>query len=211
MKIIWLGHASFLIEAGSNRIITDPYDEATGYRIPDVSADLVTISHGHHDHNSLEWVLGKPQVVSALGRTQFRDIEIFGISSFHDQENGRLRGDNTIFVIKAEGLVVCHLGDLGHLLNNDQLEAIGKVDVLLVPVGGTYTITAREAVELVEAMKPRVTIPMHFKTPPCTVKLVPAEDFTRYYDRVVKLPYLKLSGPEMNLLPEVVVLDYSYI
>jgi len=211
MKIIWLGHASFLIEAGPARIITDPFDEATGYRIPNVSADLVTISHGHHDHNTVDWVMGKPQVVSSPGRTKFGNIDILGIPSFHDQRQGQLRGDNTIFVIKAEELVICHLGDLGHLLNPNQLEAIGKVDVLLAPVGGTYTITAGEAVKLVAAMKPRVTVPMHFKTPPCAINLTPVEDFTQHYDRVAKLPYLNVSGREIDSLPEVVVLDYSYI
>ncbi|MGE5544325.1 MAG: MBL fold metallo-hydrolase [Bacillota bacterium] len=211
MKIIWLGHASFLIETESTRIVTDPYDKATGYRIPDVSADLVTISHSHYDHNCVEWVLGNPQMVSSPGKTQFRDVDILGIPSFHDQNQGRLRGDNTIFVIKAEDLVICHLGDLGHLLSPDQLEAIGKVDVLLAPVGGTYTITAGDAVKLVDAMKPRVTVPMHFKTPPCKINLTPVEDFTKHYDRVAKLPYLDLSRREMASLPEVVVLDYSYI
>lgn len=211
MKIIWLGHASFLIETGNTRIITDPFDEPTGYRIPNISADLVTVSHNHHDHNSVDWVLGKPQVISSPGRSQFRDIEVLGIHSFHDQKKGRLRGTNTIFVIKAEGLAVCHLGDLGHILDPDQLEAIGKVDVLLAPVGGTYTITAAEAVRIVESVKPRVTIPMHFKTPPCTVDLVPVSDFIQHYDQVAKLPYLELSSQEPEQLPEVVVLDYSYI
>lgn len=136
MKIIWLGHASFLIETGATRIITDPFDETTGYRIPSISADLVTVSHDHYDHNAVDWVLGEPRVVSSPGETRFQEVDILGIPSFHDQEKGRLRGRNTIFVIKAEGLTVCHLGDLGHLLEPDQLEAIGRVDVLLIPVGG---------------------------------------------------------------------------
>lgn len=211
MKIIWLGHAAFLITTGNTRIITDPFDEPTGYRIPEVSADLVTVSHNHHDHNSVAWVLGSPRIISSPGKTEFRDIEILGIPSFHDQKNGQLRGSNLIYVIKAEGLVICHLGDLGHLLNPDQLDAIGKVDVLLAPVGGTYTISAEEAVEVVRLIKPRVTIPMHFKTPPCTVNLTPVEDFTQHYDQVAKLPYLEIRNQEKYNLPEVVVLDYSYI
>ena len=211
MKIIWLGHASFLIETGATRIITDPFDESTGYRIPSVSADLVTVSHDHYDHNAVDWVAGEPRIVSSPGETRFREVEILGVPSFHDKEKGRLRGRNTIFVIKAEGLTVCHLGDLGHLLEPEQVEAIGEVDVLLVPVGGTYTITADEAVKLVAAMKPRVTVPMHFKAPPCKINVSPLEDFTRHYDRVVKLPYLEISREGMASLPEVVVLDYSYI
>ena len=210
MKIIWLGHASFLIETGATRIITDPFDETTVYRIPSISADLVTVSHDHYDHNAVDWVLGEHRVVSSHGETRYQEVDILGIPRFHDQEKGRLRGRNTIFVIKAEGLTVCHLGDLGHLLEPDQLEAIGRVDVLLIPVGGTYTITAGEAVKLVAAMKPRVTVPMHFKAPPCTIDVAPLEDFTRHYERVAKLPYLELSREGMTSLPEVVVLDYSY-
>lgn len=96
MKIIWLGHASFLIETGNTSIITDPFDELTGYRIPRISADLVTVSHGHHDHNTVDWVLGKPQIISSPGMTQFRDIEILGVPSFHDQKRGQLRGENRL-------------------------------------------------------------------------------------------------------------------
>lgn len=212
MKIIWLGHASFLIETGQTRIVTDPFDASTGYRTPNISADLVTISHNHHDHNAVDWVSGNPQVISSPGKAQFKDIKVLGVPSFHDRKNGQSRGNNIIFVIRAEGLAVCHLGDLGHLLNPDQLEAIGKVDVLLAPVGGTYTISAEEAVKVTQHIKPRVTIPMHFKTPPCTIALTPVQDFTRHFDRVAKLPYLELSGQETALLlPEAVVLDYSYI
>mgnify|MGYP000910624337 CR=1 FL=1 len=211
MKITWLGHASFLIETATASIVTDPFDESTGYRVPNVSADLVTVSHQHYDHNAVGTVRGNPRVVSEPGVTRFGEIEIKGIKTFHDKNLGRDRGENLVFVIKADGLTVCHLGDLGHVLTPDQLQAIGQVDFLLVPVGGTYTISAEEARTIVSLLAPRVAIPMHFKTPPCTIRLTPVESFTMHYDRVAKLPYLDLAERDLNLLPEVVVLDYSYI
>ncbi|NLV17369.1 MAG: MBL fold metallo-hydrolase [Syntrophomonadaceae bacterium] len=209
MKIIWLGHSSFLIETGHCRIITDPFDDTTGYPIPDISADLVTVSHDHHDHNMVDNVSGNPRIINSLEKVRFGDVEIFGVSTYHDHSQGRERGDNTVYVIKAEGFTVCHLGDLGHLPDSAQLEAIGQVDVLLIPVGGTYTIAAKEAVEVIRLIKPRISIPMHYKAPVCPYPITPLQDFAQHFDEVVKLPYLELSSMDSILLPEIVVLDYS--
>ncbi|NLB18214.1 MAG: MBL fold metallo-hydrolase [Syntrophomonadaceae bacterium] len=211
MKIIWLGHASFFINTGHYRIITDPFDDTPGYPIPDISADLVTVSHDHHDHNAVEHVSGHPRIITSLEKVRFGDVEIFGVPTYHDHCQGRERGDNTVYVFKAEGLIICHLGDLGHIPDSAQLEAIGKVDVLLIPVGGRYTISAQEAVEVIRLIKPRIAIPMHYKTPVCPYPITPLQDFAQHFDEVVKLPFLELSSIEDVLLPEIVVLDYSYI
>jgi L-ascorbate metabolism protein UlaG (beta-lactamase superfamily) len=167
MKVKYLGHAAFVITSNSGvKIITDPY--ATG---PDLtygeiteSADIVTVSHGHHDHNNVATVGGNPEVVSRAGGSVIKGIEFIGIASYHDEAGGSLRGDNIIFCFEMDGVRVCHLGDLGHRLDDKQLKEIGSVDVLLIPVGGFYTIDAKVATEVCEQLKPRVIIPMHYKT-----------------------------------------------
>jgi L-ascorbate metabolism protein UlaG (beta-lactamase superfamily) len=167
MKIKFLGHATFVITSDTGvKIITDPY--ATG---PDLtygeiteSADIVTVSHGHYDHGNVAAVRGNPEVVNQTGRSTAKGIEFVGIASYHDEAKGKLRGDNIIFCFELDGIRVCHLGDLGHLLDEKQMREIGSVDILLIPVGGFYTIDARVATEVCNQLKPRVIIPMHYKT-----------------------------------------------
>jgi len=170
MKIEWLGHAAFLFTAADGRkILTDPYEAgsyggAVGYKKIDRNADIVTISHDHEDHNYLAGLPGKPIVVKGGGKREVRGIFFKGIPTFHDTSKGRERGKNTIFVFSIDGINVCHLGDLGHTLSKDEILNIGKVDVLLIPVGGYYTIDAKEASTVMEQLQPKITIPMHYKT-----------------------------------------------
>lgn len=167
MKVKYLGHATFVITSNKGvRIITDPY--ATG---PDLtygeiteSAYIVTVSHYHHDHGNVAVVKGNPEVVNRAGRSEAKGIGFKGIASYHDEAGGSLRGDNIIFCFEMDGVKVCHLGDLGHRLDDKQLKEIGSVDVLLIPVGGFYTIDAKVATEVCDQLKPRVIIPMHYKT-----------------------------------------------
>ena len=178
MKIKWLGHASFLISSDSGvRIITDPYEpnDKLRYREINESADIVTVSHDHFDHSNVAAVKGNPQVVK--DNAEVKGIEFKGISAFHDNTGGKDRGRNTIFCFEVDGVKICHLGDLGHGLTADQAAAIGAVDVLLLPVGGLYTIDATIASRVAEQLKPGVVIPMHFKNNQCDFPITGVEEF----------------------------------
>ncbi len=180
MNIKWLGHASFLItSAGGTKIITDPYQSGSGLSYGEIteSADIVTVSHDHFDHNNIAAVGGNPRVVK--GSAEVKGIEFKGILSFHDDSGGGQRGRNTILCFAVDGVKICHLGDLGHRLNDQQAAAVGAVDVLLVPVGGTYTIDAAAASAVCEKLNPRVAIPMHYKTAECDFPVAGVDDFLR--------------------------------
>jgi len=166
MKIKWLGHASFKITNDNGVVIvTDPFDNTVGYKVPNVKADIVTTSHDHFDHNFTEAIEGDFELVNKSGEFYIKDIRITGVLSYHDKNEGKKRGINTIYIFNMDNIKVCHLGDLGHVLNEKQIKQIGGVDVLLIPVGGNFTIDAAEAVQVVEQLKPSIIIPMHFKTP----------------------------------------------
>ncbi|OGN90330.1 MAG: hypothetical protein A2158_07745 [Chloroflexi bacterium RBG_13_46_14] len=170
MKIKWLGHASFLITSDSGvKIITDPYEPILGmnYRPIDESADIVTVSHGHGDHNNVAAVRGNPQVINESTPIEVKGIKLSGIDTYHDASGGNERGSNVIYCIEVDGIKVCHLGDLGHMLSDEQAAAIGKVDVLMAPVGGNFTIDATIADAVIEKLKPAVVIPMHFCNDRC--------------------------------------------
>jgi L-ascorbate metabolism protein UlaG (beta-lactamase superfamily) len=167
MKIKYLGHATFVITSNKGvRVITDPYETGPDLTYGEIteSADIVTVSHKHFDHCNVAAVKGNPEVVSRVGRSVAKGIEFNGIASYHDEAGGSLRGGNIIFCFEMDGVKVCHLGDLGHRLDDKQLKEIGSVDVLLIPVGGFYTIDAKVATEVCDQLKPRVIIPMHYKT-----------------------------------------------
>ena len=168
MKIKWFGHASFLIISDSGiRIITDPYETGKDLTYDEVTepADIVTVSHDHFDHNNIAPVQGSPQVVQ--GTAEAKGIRFKGIPVYHDETGGSQRGGNTIFCFEVDGVKVCHLGDLGHPLSDAQLAELGAIDVLLIPVGGYFTIEPDIAGRLCDQLKPRVIIPMHFKTDKC--------------------------------------------
>lgn len=180
VKIKWLGHASFLITSeGGVKVLTDPYSRGGGinYGAIKEAADIVTVSHKHPDHDNVSAVKGKPVVVDAPGVRSVKGIDFTGISCYHDGAKGAQRGTNIIFCFTVDGVRVCHLGDLGHELDAAQVREVGPVDVLLVPVGGFYTIDCRQATAVAAALKPRVIIPMHVKTPKCDYPIAGAEDF----------------------------------
>ena len=180
MKIKWLGHATFLITSESGiKIMTDPYAPAEKLHYGEIkeSADIVTVSHEHSDHNNAAAVRGNPKIVK--GTTKVKGIEFIGIPTYHDEAQGKKRGTNTIFCFEVDGVKVCHLGDLGHQLTDKQVAEVGKVDILLVPVGGFYTIDATVASQVCEQLKPRVIIPMHFKTSKCDFPISGVDEFLR--------------------------------
>ncbi len=178
MKIKWLGHATFLITSESGtRIITDPLAPAKDLHYDELNeaADIVTISHNHFDHCNVDAVSGNPEVVNSTARV--KGIEFRGIASYHDDAFGQKRGNNTIFCFDIDGVKVCHLGDLGHILNDRQIAEIGKVDVLLIPVGGFFTIDARTAGKVCEQLQPGMIIPMHFKNEKCDFPISGVDEF----------------------------------
>jgi L-ascorbate metabolism protein UlaG (beta-lactamase superfamily) len=166
MDITFLGHSSFRLKGKTASLVTDPFDsKVVGFPFPKVSADIVTISHNHDDHNKAELVKDVKKVVSGPGEYEINEVSIIGISSYHDDKKGAKRGKNTIYVIEMDGLRIVHLGDLGHKLSEKFIEKVGSVDVLIIPVGGEYTIDATQAAELVRTIEPKIIIPMHFKVP----------------------------------------------
>lgn len=216
MKITWLGHATFLVEAGDGtRIITDPfeagsYDGAVGYAPITDRADIVTVSHEHADHNAVDAVRGQPVVVRECGDRTVKGIPIQGVGCYHDESRGEDRGRNTIFVMEVDGLRVGHLGDLGHALSDDEVKAVGHVDVLMAPVGGYYTIGPEEAKEVAERLAAKVIIPMHYKTDALGFPIQPVDDFLKLMDRVERLNdnTVEISAGDLGDEPKVVVLNY---
>jgi len=182
MKIKWLGHSSFLLtsEKGT-KIITDPYTTGGGLSYGEIkeSADIVTVSHEHGDHNNAAAVSGKPAVIKGAVSQDIKGIKIKGFPVFHDESKGKERGTDTIFTFAIDKFRVCHLGDLGHLLGEQEARDIGPVDVLLIPVGGFYTIDAANATKVCDQLKPKVVIPMHFKTSKLGYPIAGVEEFLK--------------------------------
>ncbi|MEN6461285.1 MAG: MBL fold metallo-hydrolase [Syntrophomonas sp.] len=208
MKITWLGHASFIIETGGKKIITDPFDELVGYPAWGPEGDIVTISHDHHDHNAVNLVKGNPRVIKDTGSLAVDGIQFKGVAACHDKANGHERGLVTIYRIFSEGISLVHLGDLGQVLTLEQIKEIGQVNILLVPVGGKFTVDASDAFTITEQLKPDIIIPMHYNTPHLSFELAPVEDFTARFDQVVKKPYLELNANDLKKATKVIVLDY---
>ncbi len=182
MRIKWLGHSSFLITSSTGvKIITDPYKTGGNLTYGEIkeSADIVTVSHEHFDHNNAATVGGNPAVVKGTSSVDVKGIHFEAIPAFHDQKKGAERGANTIFCFEVDGMRVCHLGDLGHPLGDKEISKIGKVDILFVPVGGFYTIDAATATDVVNKVAPRVAIPMHYKNLKCQFPITPIEDFLK--------------------------------
>jgi L-ascorbate metabolism protein UlaG (beta-lactamase superfamily) len=202
MKVRWLGHACFLLTSDSGlRIITDPY--TTGvfgleYAPLAETADIVTVSHDHADHNNVAAVKGNPQVVRGVGSHEAKGVRFKGVATAHDESSGKERGQNTVFCFALDGINVCHLGDLGHDLSDQTVADIGDVDVLLIPVGGNFTIDAPAANGVCKKLAPKVIIPMHFKNARCpSFPVAGVEDFTRGRQQVKTI-----AGSEIELKKE---------
>lgn len=206
MKVKWLGHASFLLTSKEGlRVISDPYSrepwEGLNYDEIEEEADIVLVSHEHFDHNNTSAVKGEPETIRGAGIHQARGLEFKGVSSFHDTSEGKERGPNTIFCFTLDGIRLCHAGDLGHILSEKQVAEIGEVDVLFPPVGGFFTIDAKEATQVIEQLRPRLVIPMHFKTPKCRLPISSVEDFLKGKERVRKVGESEVEL-ESSELPE---------
>ena len=181
MKLKWLGHSCFeLTLSNGGVLVTDPFDPSVGYPVPNVRADAVLSSHGHHDHNYVEAISGDPEVLNTPGVHEVRGAKVTGVPSFHDDVKGEKRGQNLIHLIEADGLRIAHLGDLGHFPDTDeQKAALSGLDVMLVPIGGFFTIDTPTAVKIIETFKPRCAVAMHFANDYCHFPVSDEQEFVR--------------------------------
>jgi L-ascorbate metabolism protein UlaG (beta-lactamase superfamily) len=199
MQITWHGQALFQITSNPAknslvRIVIDPFDKSVGLRLPKLEAEILLVTHQHYDHNNIKEVHGNPVTIDGPGEYEVKGIFIQGINSFHDDSHGKDRGENTIYVIEAEGIKICHLGDLGQAeLTEEQVDAIGDIDVLMIPVGGTYTVSAKEAIKIMSQIEPRIIIPMHYHIPKLKIKLDPVNKFLKAFGIKSLTPVKKLS------------------
>jgi L-ascorbate metabolism protein UlaG (beta-lactamase superfamily) len=210
MEINWLGHSCFKIRGRQASIVTDPYPPNLGYSLGKPTADIVTISHQHPSHNYHQGVAGEPRLITVPGEYEIKGVLIIGIATFHDAEGGQKRGKNTIYVMDVDGVAICHLGDLGHVLTAEQVEEIDDVDVLLLPVGGASTIDASMAAEVIRQLEPKVVVPMHYKTPVLNRELGPVEKFLKEMgiERLDSQPKLSLTPSSLPASTQVFLLDY---
>ena len=212
MRISWLGHACFLLETNQGtRLITDPYEPggyggAVGYSPINLEADIVTVSHQHADHNNIQ-DFKNSLIVSEEGKTLVKNIEIKGILSYHDKDKGQSRGENIIFTIWADGLKVVHFGDLGE--KDIDLASFSDIDIAIVPVGGTFTIDAVEASQLIREISPKITIPMHYKTPKLGFDIDGVDKFLKANPDYEKKDFLEVNRDNIKLFKKIVVLKYQ--
>lgn len=183
MKIQYLGHSCFkLTESTGTSVVTDPYQKI-GYELPKgIKATAVTVSHDHFDHNNISAIGGNPTILRKDGFFDLGGVEITGIKSYHDEEGGSLRGENIIYKFRMDGLDICHLGDLGEECSAELVELLLPVNILLIPVGGKYTIDSERAKEYVDQLMPEIVIPMHYKTKSSDIDIEKAQNFLDEFD-----------------------------
>ena len=197
MIIQYYGHSCFKLTTkpagrgnGDVNVFFDPFDKLIGLRPPQGSADLVLVSHNHPDHNNVTAIKGEPNILDIPGEYSVKGINIVGLSSYHDDKNGAERGANTLFILESEDLRVCHLGDLGTDLSEKQYDMISGVDILMIPIGGHYTIDGAKAAKIVKKIEPKVVIPIHFKAKGLAMEI---EDEKKFCDEMGNCPKERLS------------------
>jgi len=208
MHIIWHGQSFFQIQTSLNKgeqttLVIDPFDESTGLKVPSMAADILLITHDHHDHNNKKTIKGSPFLVEGPGEYEVKDIFVQGIPSFHDEVEGKKRGPNTIYTIEAEEMRMCHLGDFGEKeLTEEQLEQIGDIDILMVPVGGEFTIDAKGATHVISQLEPKIVIPMHYALAGLKIKLEGVDKFLKEIGKKSVVPQPKLLVKKKDLPEE---------
>jgi len=217
MQITWKGQSCFQIlisnkKNGDVKVVIDPYDEKIGLRKPQLDANVLLITHDHDDHNNVKIVEGNPFLISGPGEYDVKGVFIQGVYAFHDKSQGKERGRITCYIIEDDdGLKVCHLGDIGQSeLTEDQLDAIGDVDVLLIPVGGVSTISSSEASKIIGQIEPRIVIPMHYALPKLEKKFDGVDKFLKTMGVKDLSPQAKLTVKKKDLIEEdtkIVVLE----
>ncbi len=214
MKIKWFGQSCFLLTAGDGtKLLMDPFksDSHLSYKQVNEKVDVVTVSHEHADHNFTDALPGKPEIIKGSIDRTIKGVGIKGISVAHDDAGGKKLGVNTAFCIVMDGVRVCHLGDLGHRLSAEQLKSVGTVDVLLIPVGSVFTIDVEGANTICEDIKPRIAIPMHYRTDRCQFLQWSADDFAKGKSNVRKIEgsEVEVTSSSLPAQFEVVVLKYA--
>jgi L-ascorbate metabolism protein UlaG (beta-lactamase superfamily) len=217
MIITYHGHSCFKLKGKRGTVITDPYDAYVGFSPSGLTADIVTVSHQHKDHNAVDKVKGteahpKPFLIDCPGEYEVGGISVFGERMYHDASQGVERGENTVFTILLDELRVCHLGDLGHALTEEQVEKIGLVDVLFIPVGGVFTLNPEQAIEAIRKIEPSIIIPMHYRTPEHDLNvfgdLKQITDFTKEYGiEPAAVPKLVVEKDRLPEETELVILS----
>ncbi len=210
MIITWQGQSCFKIQdklgIDGLTLTTDPFDKEIGLKVPNFEADIVTVSHDHHDHNNVSSLRGNAFIINTAGEYDYKNILIQGIDSYHDDKKGEERGKNIIFRIEMDDLSLCHLGDLGHSLSDEQLSKLSGIDILFVPVGGKYTLDAKKAVEVVSQIEPRIVIPMHYKIDGLKLDVDPVDAFIKElgikptYEEKLKIAKKDLPQEDMELV-----------
>ena len=211
MEITWLGHSCFKLKGKQATVITDPFSPAIGYTLGKVTADIVTVSHPHPGHSYVQGVADEPRVLKSPGEYESGGVLTVGVHTFHDNEKGAQRGKNTVFVIDVDDVMICHLGDLGHVLTAEQVAEINGVDVLLIPVGNVSTIDAVQAAQIVRQLEPKIVIPMHYKTEAEKKDLETADRFLKEMGvkEAIAQPKLLVNKSSMPLTMQVVMLSYK--
>lgn len=209
MNIQWYGQSCFKIQNSKTTIYTDPFSAEIGLKPPRGKADIVTVSHNHYDHNYIDCLENKPFVIKGPGEYEVKNVQICGINSWHDDQEGKMRGGNTIYTIKIDELTFCHLGDLGQTeLEDEQLEKIGEVDILMIPVGGIYTIDGAGANQIINQIESAIAIPMHYKIPGLKIELESIERFLKEMGvKPVPQKEFKIKAGQLPQETEVVVLE----
>ncbi|MCK5129929.1 MAG: MBL fold metallo-hydrolase [Clostridiales bacterium] len=211
MIITWLGHSCFEIEGEHITVITDPYNDSVGYPMRSRGADFATVSHHHADHDETSWIIGC-EVVSGLGKHDLSSATFLGIESFHDKKEGAIRGPNTIFKFEIDGIAFCHLGDLGHVIDEKTWRKIGNVDVLFVPIGGTYTIDAYDAKKVIDALDPHLSIAMQYRNTACNFPIDTQDEFMWLTKGTkMKESSIRFSFEELHKSSSIVSLEWKRV
>ncbi|MDI6783361.1 MAG: MBL fold metallo-hydrolase [bacterium] len=218
MKLKWLGHSSFLLTAADGtKILTDPYEPgayngALSYGKFAEPVEVVTISHDTHpDHGYTQGLVGSPMIVKDTGTHNIQGINIKGVATYHDTSKGSERGNNTVFVIAVDNIRICHCGDLGHILTPADATLIGPIEVLLLPVGGHFTIDVKEATAVADRLHPKLIIPMHYKTDKCAFPIATVDEFLKGKPnfRKEKTSELEITTANLPAQPEIIVLQHA--
>jgi len=210
MEITWLGHSCFRIKGRHATVITDPYSPDLGYSLGKHTARIVTVSHQHPGHSYIRGIGGEPKQVTGPGEYEISGVLIIGIGTYHDAEKGKKRGKNTVYLMEVDEVSVCHLGDLGHVLTSEQVEQLDNVDILLLPVGGTSTVNAATAAEIVRQLEPNAVVPMHYKTKTLKKELAPVDRFLREMGlkEITSQPKLSFTKASLPTSTQVFLLDF---
>jgi len=210
MIITWQGHSCFKIQdkigPDGVSVVTDPFTKETGLKVPNFEADIVTISHDHYDHNNSSALRGQPLIIDCAGEYDYKGILVEGIDSFHNEKAGKERGLNIIYRFEVDDISIVHLGNLGGPLDNAQLEKLVGTDILLIPVGGKYTLDAKKAIEVISQIEPRIVIPMHYKIDGLKIDLDAVDKFIKEigieptYEEKLKISKKDLPQEDMELV-----------